>query len=308
MQEVCVTGTAAARAEAVKVGSEEDDDTDFIRQKNKTACQKRNRKAEKLSQKDAARATAAATPKQSPSLKKKKKTRSKAPKATETLTETPIQKEEEELEEQEECSDDGHSDQDAADEDEELAMNPNHYRTQQGYRFEDESGEGSDFEELNVVFDHFNPKESDFGGIRQFLSNLLCGTPFNVGELVDIIIGQSGAVGTVVKVAGEEEVYGVTSVVSLTHYASTECVKQIKKFVLSKCPADLRPRLEKMCRSSEHGNTGFIVNERMVNMPNEMALPLMKGLFDELGWSQEDQVGLLAFRRACHSTTRNPAT
>ncbi len=284
-----MTGTAAARAEAVKVGIEEDDDADFIRAKNKNACQKRDRKAEMRSLKEVARAGGATS-----KLKMKKKARSKAPKAPDTLQKaSKIQNEDQEQEGQaaeSEGSDDDESGSDAAEEDEELAMNPSHYRTQQGYNFEDESGEGSDFEELNVVFDHFNPKESDFGGIRQFLSNLLCGAPYNVGELVDIIIGQSGAVGTVVKVAGEEEVYGVTSVISFGHYASSECIRQLTKFILSKCPADQRPRLEKMLRSSEHGHTGFIVNERMVNMPNEMALPLMKGLFDEIGWSQEDQV------------------
>ncbi len=287
-----MTGTAAARAESVKMGSEEDDDTDFIRAKNKNACQKRQRKADMRTQKEVARAEGATSKK--PQIKKKKKSRSKSPKALEVLPKsTKSQDAEPEPDEQDvesEGSDDDDSDSGAADEDEELAMKPSHYRTQQGYSFEDESGEGSDFEELNVVFDHFNPKESDFGGIRQFLSSLLCGTPYNVGELVDIIIGQSGAVGTVVKVAGEEEVYGVTSVVSLAHYSSSECIKQIKKFILSKCPADQRPRLERILRSSEHGNTGFVVNERMVNMPNEMALPLMKGLFDEIGWSQEDQV------------------
>jgi hypothetical protein len=292
LQEVCVTGTAAARAEAVKVGSEEDDDADFIRTKNRNACQKRDRKAEMRTQKDVARA-AGATAKQ-PSQKKKKKSKStvsKVPKAIPISSKVRNDdREPEEKDVESGGSDHDDSDSDAADEDEELAMNPSHYRTQQGYSFEDESGEGSDFEELNVIFDHFNPKESDFGGIRQFLSNLLCGAPYNVGELVDVIIGQSGAVGTVVKVAGEEEVYGVTSVISFAHYASFECIKQITKFILSKCPADQHPLLEKMLRSSEHGHTGFIVNERMVNMPNEMALPLMKGLFDEIGWSQQDQV------------------
>ena len=48
--------------------------------------------------------------------------------------------------------------------------------------------------------------------------------------------------------------------------------------------------MEKLLRSREEGRTGLIINERMVNMPNEMALPLMSSLFDELRWSQEEQV------------------
>ena len=286
-QEVCLTGTAAARAESVKLGKEDDDDVEFIRSKNAQACQKRQKKAALHAQKQ----TAPLRP-ETKSLKKKLKSEQIRSSSSSKQNKASSEKQDSGEQEQhiEESSPSDASGSDEEQEEEELVMRPSHYRRQQEYKFEEESGEGSDFEELNVVFDHFNPKESDFAGIRQFLRDLLCGTVYDVGGLVDIIIGQSGAVGTVVKVADEEEVYGVTSVISLAHYKTLECIKQITSFVMSKCPSEHRHELEKALRYTGDGHTGFIINERMVNMPNEMALPLISGLFDELRWSQDDQV------------------
>jgi hypothetical protein len=287
-QEVCQTGTAAARAETAKVGKEEDDDIDFIRSKNAQACQKRQKKAETQAHK---LTTPAANQKPAKKkLKAIKHDRSSSPAKSKISSSQKRDQKDDTV--PSDHSDSESEDGDEGEEEEELVMRPSHYRRQQEYKFEEESGEGSDFEELNVVFDHFNPKETDFGGIRQFLRDILCGSDYDVGGLVDIIISQSGAVGTVVKVADEEEVYGVTSVINLTHYKSSECVKQVTSFILSKCPQEHRPLMEKFLRSSEDGSTGFIINERMVNMPNEMALPLMSSMFDELQWSQEDQVTL----------------
>ena len=202
----------------MKTGNEDDDDVDFIRSKNAMAQHKRKKAADSRAQNES---KAQAPPQKTP----KKKMRKAHTKDKPSLK----------LKAEQEADpvDTGGSESDDDQEEDELLMKPSHYRKQE-YKFEEESGEGSDFEELNVTFDHFNPKESDFSGIRQFLRDLLSGTVFDVGGLVDIIIGQSGAVGTVIKIAGEDEVYGVTSVVSLAHYYSANCIKQLIHFVLNK--------------------------------------------------------------------------
>jgi hypothetical protein len=55
-------------------------------------------------------------------------------------------------------------------------------------------------DEINVTFDSLDPVEADFHGIKLFVAGLLDGEKFDSSELVDIVLEQSGRVGTVVKV------------------------------------------------------------------------------------------------------------
>ena len=182
------------------------------------------------------------------------------------------------------------------------------------------SDSGSDIDEINVSFDFVDPVEADFHGIKLFLMNLLDGNNFDSSGLVDLMLEQAGEVGTVIKVVGEDEVYGFMSVVDMRTSSSTLCLKEIGDFILKKCPPSQHDAFARVLR----GKTGLIVCERMINVPPELAVPLLDAFCSELQQAQKDQVHLhftpfsafsfalpfskcqfLCCRSACSSTFNN---
>lgn len=151
-----------------------------------------------------------------------------------------------------------------------------------------ESDSGSDADEINVTFDTFNPVEDDFHGIKMFMTNLLDEQTFDSSGLVDLVLAQSGEVGTVVKIMDEEEVYGFLTVVNMNPPSPQATLKQIGDFILQKSPASQKDTFAKAMR----GKTGLVVSERMINVPPELALPLLDGLINELAEANSDPVSL----------------
>ena len=150
---------------------------------------------------------------------------------------------------------------------------------------DDDSDEdsGSDTDHVDVTFDSFDPVEADFHGIKMFFANFLDGQPFDSSGLVDIVLAQSGEVGTVLKVMDEDDVYGVISVANLQTASSEASLQQIVDFVSKKCPTSQQDAFAKALR----GKTGLIISERMLNVPPELAVPLVDGLFQEISNSQK---------------------
>ena len=57
---------------------------------------------------------------------------------------------------------------------------------------EEEDDEDSDFSQINVDFDFFDPKESDFHGLKTLLNSYMDGQQFDCSGLVEAIIAQVG--------------------------------------------------------------------------------------------------------------------
>ena len=185
--------------------------------------------------------------------------------------------EEEEGEEEEESSSEEEDSED--EEDMGLMLKAGAFREQRkgGHdEFEEDSNEGSDFEELDVVFENLDPQEGDFHGMKLFLSDLLDGEAFDSSGLADEILALSGKVGTVVKVEDADDVMGIVCAVPMGAAAWS---KQVAKYLRSKCPQSMQGKLQDALSSA---GTSLVVSERMANMPQEMALPLLRGLFDEV--------------------------
>ena len=133
-----------------------------------------------------------------------------------------------------------------------------------------------------------DPKETDFLGLKALLGNYLDGALFSSSELCDAIIKQS-TVGTVVKAQGagdENDPIAVMSVMNLEEKKEMPFVKEIAAHLKGKCPKDLKKKLDEAF--TEKG-VGMIINERVINIPQETAPPLVDGLFDEIGWATEDE-------------------
>jgi len=145
-----------------------------------------------------------------------------------------------------------------------------------------DSSSGDEYDEVQVDFEHSSPAEGDFHGMKMFFNKWLDDDPFDESGLADLIVKEGSEVGTVVKVVDQEEVYGLISALSFKSHGLEPCMQQITKFIQKKCPSAQSAQLENVLGGRGKGHTGLLVNERMVNVPPELALPLAQSLFDEL--------------------------
>ena len=144
-------------------------------------------------------------------------------------------------------------------------------------------------EELNVDFGFFDPKPSDFHGMRTLLagSGALVpeGSPWDVGGLADALAEQA-AVGSLAKVVGEgegaagepadDEVLGFVSAINLHAHRAARFAQELRASYLKRCAdADARARLGQLL---DGGRAALVVSERMLNLP----AALVPSLFDSL--------------------------
>jgi len=100
-------------------------------------------------------------------------------------------------------------------------------------------------------------------------------------------VGQK-LVGSAIKVADSTEVYGFISVINMHKYQNKESIQQIWKYLLNKAPdSEIQGQLRALMDDSARP-LGLILNERMVNVPAELAPQLHKSLFEEIARAQEE--------------------
>lgn len=161
------------------------------------------------------------------------------------------------------------------------------------------------FQEIQVDFEGRNPIDSDFDGIKQLLSQLFLKSHINLTELSNMIIGQN-YIGSVLKQCWDEEmgddedddddinvVFGVTTCINLTTRKDTECIKQIKSIILDraeKAATDSTLKLLRDILTNDQRSTGFLINERFINIPTQICVPLMEGLCKELKRATEKKM------------------
>ncbi|MDC1215268.1 BCIP domain-containing protein [bacterium] len=152
----------------------------------------------------------------------------------------------------------------------------------------DLDGSSDDEEEIMVDFEFQDPTEIDFHGLKALLGNYLDGAEFSSSPLCDAIIAQK-TVGTVIKAQGagdEMDPVAVMSVMNIQDKKDTAYIKEIAAYLKNRCPKDLKDKLNEAFNSK---GVGFLLNERVINIPPETASPLVEGLFDEIGWATEDE-------------------
>lgn len=147
-------------------------------------------------------------------------------------------------------------------------------------------------------FEGRNPIDTDFDGIKQLLKQLFLKAQVNISELTDIIIGQN-YIGSVIKQCWDDEmdseeeddsddanlVFGITSAVNLTHRKETECVQQIKTMILEKAEKNATDAVLTLLRDilgNDGKPTGFLINERFINIPAQISVPMLDNLKNEI--------------------------
>ncbi|XP_051883470.1 protein BCCIP homolog [Pristis pectinata] len=148
-------------------------------------------------------------------------------------------------------------------------------------------------EEVQIDFEAHTISDSDCNGIKRLLQQLFLKASINLTELADIII-QQNHIGSVIRQAevldesneddDEDGVFGFITVLNLTERMGTESVEQIKDLVLSQCKTHhpmAAEQLEKILNDNSKP-VNFLISERFINVPPQIALPLHKQLQAEL--------------------------
>ncbi|KAH7421642.1 hypothetical protein KP509_13G069000 [Ceratopteris richardii] len=158
-------------------------------------------------------------------------------------------------------------------------------RTSSHHPQDSDEDEDSSVELVNVDFEFFDPKEDDFHGVKALLRSFLDDISWDIGGFVDIILGQP-TVGTVIKTGEDESPLGVITVLNLGRYKGKSCLLNIYDFLKKNVPNCM----EIEAVFNDYPDTvGLLVSERLVNIPEELAPPLYKGLLDEVSWATEDE-------------------
>lgn len=183
-----------------------------------------------------------------------------------------------------------------------------------------ENGEGEEEEEeeeeddamgfeMNVNFDAQTATDTDFHGIKRLLQQLFLKTNVNLSALTDMILGQNH-VGSVIKQAPADEeeeeeedemetddveqVFGISTVINLTQRLTKpkvppsegdKAIKQMVDLLVEKSDKNGGPVQTKTLKEflmDKEKQTGWLLNERFVNIPPQISLPLYDSLRDEM--------------------------
>ncbi|XP_072386994.1 protein BCCIP homolog isoform X1 [Diabrotica undecimpunctata] len=152
-------------------------------------------------------------------------------------------------------------------------------------------------QEIQATFEGRNPEVQDFHGIKQLLNQLFLKAHIDLSQMSDLLIAQHG-VGSVLKqsygdsddededveMSDEKDVFGIASVVNLGSHKETPCVQQFFSLLeeLSKKHADESIQTEIRKIVTEHSRLGFLVNERFVNIPAQISVPMLNTLSEEV--------------------------
>uniref|UniRef100_A0A8C0PM07 BRCA2 and CDKN1A interacting protein n=1 Tax=Canis lupus familiaris TaxID=9615 RepID=A0A8C0PM07_CANLF len=135
----------------------------------------------------------------------------------------------------------------------------------EGESDEDEDGDDESVdEEVNVEFEAYSISDKDHDGIKKLLQQLFLKAPVNTAELSDLSI-QQNHIGSVIK--------------------GTRCAEQIKEVILSSCEKNCGKSLVEQLDTLLNDNSkpvGFLLSERFVNVPPQIALPMHQQLQKEL--------------------------
>ncbi|XP_026323075.1 protein BCCIP homolog [Hyposmocoma kahamanoa] len=150
--------------------------------------------------------------------------------------------------------------------------------------------------ELQADFEGRNPEDCDFHGIKQLLRQLFLKSDVDLGGLAQIIISQN-YVGSVVKQClddvmedddeddGSDGVFGITTVINITKRKDENCIKQIRNLLttLADENADEKTKaLVKKILTNDSESVGFVINERILNIPAAISVPLFSSLQSEV--------------------------
>jgi len=148
--------------------------------------------------------------------------------------------------------------------------------------------------ELQIDFEGRNPQDPDYHGIKTLLQQLFLKAHIDLGGLTDLIISQN-YVGSVVKQSEEidesdddsdvNDVFGITTVVNVSDKQNVLCIQQLRdllKQLADEHATDAVNTMIKNVLENDSAQLGLLINERFVNIPAKISVPLLENLLSEL--------------------------
>ncbi|XP_041369380.1 BRCA2 and CDKN1A-interacting protein-like [Gigantopelta aegis] len=149
-------------------------------------------------------------------------------------------------------------------------------------------------QEVQVDFEANMPCDSDFHGIRTLLRQLFLKADVDTSKLTDVIISQN-YIGSVLKQSSSPEddddddddgdqVFGIFTVLNLTHRKDEECIQQIRFLLTDKCHQSPTSQTDDFLSAlnSPDQHVGLLLSERFINIPPEIAVPSFESLQKDL--------------------------
>uniref|UniRef100_A0A2M3Z762 Protein BCCIP homolog n=1 Tax=Anopheles braziliensis TaxID=58242 RepID=A0A2M3Z762_9DIPT len=155
-------------------------------------------------------------------------------------------------------------------------------------------------EGITVDFEGRNPIDPDLDGIKQMLGQLFVKAHIDLSELASVIIGQN-YVGSVLKQSYNDDeedddedmdiddpcqvVFGVTTVINMRNKQELNCIRQLQKMIFEKAEKYATELVIQQFREAlESGNktTGLLINERFINIPAAVSVPMCENLLNEM--------------------------
>ncbi|KAI9227488.1 MAG: p21-C-terminal region-binding protein-domain-containing protein [Piptocephalis tieghemiana] len=156
----------------------------------------------------------------------------------------------------------------------------------------DEEGSVVDETDLTQVeFEFFDPRQGDFHAIKRFWSQLLGSdhTLLDTSGLADTVVGQP-LLGTCVKTEGSEsDPYALLSVLNLTHRVQEgeAPIQGLVEYLRGKVQGNAQ-LAKVLSLKKDEGHVAFLMSERLLNMPWQVAPPMYRMLAEEVTWAVED--------------------
>ncbi|KAF7388628.1 hypothetical protein HZH68_012570 [Vespula germanica] len=150
--------------------------------------------------------------------------------------------------------------------------------------------------EIQVDFEGRNPQDPDYHGIKTLLQQLFLKAHIDLGGLTDFIIAQN-YIGSVVKQSedfeGSDEedvedtfdVFGITTVINITDRQNLPCIQQLRDLLQelsSDHATDAAYTMIKNVLQNDSQPIGLLINERFINIPAQISIPLFENLISEM--------------------------
>jgi protein BCP1 len=168
-------------------------------------------------------------------------------------------------------------------------------------------------EQINVDFEARSPEDVDYDSIKLLLNQKLGNFQLNLGELSEIII-QQGHIGNVIHQVVEDEpemepsassasnmnnnnddtIFGIISLINLAKYKQKDSIKQLTSFInkelhkLKKLDNKSKEFLDK--NLFDKYKIGYLINERYINIPTEISVPMYESLMKDLEETNNNDV------------------
>ncbi|XP_053979873.1 protein BCCIP homolog [Hylaeus anthracinus] len=149
---------------------------------------------------------------------------------------------------------------------------------------------------IQVDFEGRCPLDPDYHGIKTLLQQLFLKAHIDVGGLTDLIISQN-YVGSVVKQSEDLEdtddednednsdVFGITTVINLSNGQNHLCIQQLRDLLrqlANEHATDATNTMIKHVLENDSEALGLLINERFVNIPARISVPLLESLTSEI--------------------------